>query len=110
MSSDAESHSETTSGKKRKYDVQLDAKKKKRKVGAEKVFCYCGKKNGDGGEMVQCIGQTRVCLGGWYHIRCIEKIEGKELQRTKKGGVSGDFICQFCEKANILGVKSAINT
>ena len=68
--------------------------KKKRK---KKEFCYCEEPYDKKKPMVECVGKTKSCKNGWYHIRCLEKKEKRKLDRIANGGVEGDVICALCQ-------------
>lgn len=98
MICDVDSSVDSTTGKKRKITVQTIPRYKKK---IKKSYCYCGKEAGDS-PMVLCSGGSRACLKGWYHIACVEKKEKIVLERSARGGVTGDFICALCKTAKTL--------
>ena len=61
----------TSGGHKRKMQTVVAPQRRKKKP--KKLYCYCRKPYEQQQPMVECSGNTDACLGGWYHIACIEK-------------------------------------
>jgi len=94
MFNEVADHFVTIGGHKRKMQALVAPQARKKKP--KKVYCYCRKPDDKKQPMVECSGKTPACLGGWYHIACLERKEKRTLPRTARGGVDGDVLCKLC--------------